>query len=92
MFDALLNWVLDLLEWVLGQLDQVIPEVPDWFSQASAAIASFMSYADGMSRWIPFDVVAVVVPGFLVLVAIGFGVKLVRIVASFLTAGGGSSG
>lgn len=59
--------------------------VPDLIGQASDWIV-------GVNAWVPFDHVATVL-GFVVLVlATAVAVRLVRIVASFLTAGGGSAG
>lgn len=54
-------------------------------------VGTVMGYASGFSIWLPFGIMgtcAAVVVGIFV---IGLTIRLVRIVASFLTGGGGSA-
>jgi len=44
-----------------------------------------------MGVWFPSTLVITVLTGVLALWLVGFGIKIVRIVASFFTAGGGSA-
>ena len=87
-------WFLDLLSSIVSGLLGLIPDVPvpGWMSDTSGLLSSLLGYASSMSVWFPWTVAAVVVPTVLACVAVGFATKVTRIVASFLTAGGGSAG
>ena len=46
----------------------------------------------GLGAWIPLNLAANVATALLACLVIGFAIKLVRIVVSFVTVGGGSAG
>lgn len=89
-----------ITELVLGVLASVVSFVgglfpsmtlPTWLASIPVWIDSLGSYLTGMDAWVPWDHFATVL-GFLALaLSIALAIKLVRIVASFLTAGGGSA-
>jgi len=88
------EWLLGVLGTLVRGLLSVLPDFdpPAWFSDSGGLFASIFGVADSMGVWLPVELgftVAVAVLGCLV---VGFGIKLVRIVASFATAGGGSAG
>lgn len=64
---------------------------PSWMTDASGYLSTVWSYGAGLGAWIPWPIVGTVVSAVLVCVALGFGIKLARIVASFMTFGGGSA-
>lgn len=88
--DALLSFVAWLVETVLGWMPTIAP--PQWLGQASDGLASMFAAASTMGAWLPvtlgFQVLGVV----LACVLVGLAIKLVRSVASYFLAGGGSSG
>jgi hypothetical protein len=67
------------------------PTPPDWWSSVSGAVDAVNSHITGLGAWLPFPVLRTVLAAVFALLAISLAVKVVRIVASFLTAGGGSA-
>ena len=88
------EWVLTAFQWLLHTLLSVLPvvTVPSWLSGNDSAFSTVFSAAGSMGVWFPSTLVIAVLTGVLALWLIGFGIKLVRVVASFFTAGGGSAG
>ena len=65
---------------------------PSWFMDSGSAFNSVLSDAASMTVWFPLGL-AVVIAQVLLTCQVGGGViKIGRIVASFLTVGGGSAG
>lgn len=90
---VIVEWALNAVGWVVNNIFSVMPDipVPSWFTGAGQALAGLFGAAASMGVWIPIAL-ALNVMG--VLFAAMFGgalIKLARIIASFLTAGGGSA-
>lgn len=87
------EWVLGVGGWLLTALLAALPTVtvPTWLSGNDSAFSTVFSAAGSMGVWFPSTLVISVLTGVLALWLVGFGIKLVRIVASFFTAGGGSA-
>lgn len=72
----------------------LLPDLPDPASvvgQTSGAWGTVISYMAGASGWFPFGFAFTCMAAVAVLGTSAGGVKLVRMIASFLTGGGGSS-
>lgn len=86
--------ILTALASVAGLMIGLLPDSqgePEAAGAVVQGIATFMGYAASLGAWIPWGVVA---PAFAVIGAglvVATAVKLVRIVASFVTLGGGSA-
>ena len=87
------EWLLGVGGWLLHTLLSALPvvTVPTWISGSDSAFSTVFSAADSMGVWFPTTLVVSVLTGVLTLWVVGFGIKVVRIVASFFTAGGGSA-
>lgn len=87
------EWLLTAFQWLLHGLLAVLPtvSVPSWLSSNDSAFTTVFSAAGSMGVWFPSTLVVTVLTGVLALWLVGFAIKLVRIVASFFTAGGGSA-
>jgi hypothetical protein len=87
------EWLLTAFQWLLHALLTALPtvSVPSWLSGNDTAFSGVFQAAGSMGVWFPSTLVISVVTGVLALWMVGFGIKLVRIVASFFTAGGGSA-
>lgn len=87
------EWLLTAFQWLLHTLLAALPTVtvPSWLSGNDSAFATVFSAAGSMGVWFPSTLVIAVLTGVLALWVVGFGIKIVRIVASFFTAGGGSA-
>jgi hypothetical protein len=86
--DLIFAFFADVVGIVLGLLPVISP--PSWLG-ADGAIATVLTYAGSMGAWFPAALTLSVISGVFVLWGIGFTIKVVRIVASFLTMGGGSA-
>lgn len=89
----IVQWFMTAMQAVFDKVFSVMPALdpPAWFTGAGTALSGLFSAAASMGVWIPIPL-ALNVMG--VLFASMFGgaiIKLARIVASFLTAGGGSA-
>lgn len=82
-----------LVSLVVGVLD-LLPSgnPPSWFVNAGATWSSLMGQVSGLSHWIPLALGVQVVTAILSCAVIGFTIKVVRLVLSYFTAGGGSAG
>lgn len=88
--DVLLGWLGALWSWLMGLFPVIDP--PDWLAGTGDALTTVTDHIGGMGRWLPFGLLGAVLGTFFLILAAGFVVKVVRIVASFFTAGGGSAG
>jgi len=87
------EWVLGVGGWLLHTLLGALPvmSVPGWMSSNDGAFSTVFGAAGSMGVWFPSTLVVTVLLAVVATWLVGFGIKLVRIVASFLTAGGGSA-
>lgn len=65
--------------------------IPDWAGQMTDWITELNGYLVSVSAWLPFDWMGVVLTVFIAVVLAALAIKVVRIIASFLTLGGGSA-
>lgn len=87
--EALISWVTGFIGWIVERF--AVPEVPSWLTGAPAQISDLGAKLAGTGQWIPWEIAQTVLSAVALCIAAGITVKLVRIVASFLTAGGGSA-
>lgn len=89
----IVKWLFGAFLAFIDQLVKLLPTdgPPSWWAGASDKIATVWGYASGLGAWLPYSTALTVAGGCLVVAAIGFTIKVIRIVASFLTAGGGSA-
>ena len=66
-------------------------DAPSWVASGAGYLAQLAQLGSGLAGWIPFPLAGTVITAFLACVLSGFIIKVVRIVASFFTAGGGSA-
>ncbi len=87
--ELIVGLIAGLLEFIGGLFGSW--SMPAWWSEVDNSLDFISDQAAGFGQWIPFS--AVVQALNLVVVAVGLAlvIKLVRIVASFFTAGGGSA-
>lgn len=87
------EWIMSafaaVVSTVLGWI--VLPEVPAFIGEAPAFISEVGTYLHGTGAWIPWGLLGSVVAAVVVAFGVMVTIKLVRIVASFLTLGGGSA-
>jgi len=90
----IVEWFLGLLVSLLETMVSALPsfDPPGWFTNANSGFASVFGVANSMGVWLPVGLGFTVLAAVLTCLVIGFGIKVTRIAASFLTAGGGSAG
>lgn len=86
--DAVLDYFFALIGSILDLLPQVT--VPSWMS-AGGPISKVFTYAGQMGAWFPMSEAVTIVGALLGVWVVGFGIKVTRIILSFLTFGGGSA-
>lgn len=87
----ILDVVTDFIAWVLGLFPSV--DVPVWMTTTVPdALATLNGYLVAIDAWLPFAHAATALLLVLAALTAAVALKGVRIVASFLTAGGGSAG
>lgn len=90
----ILKWILDAISNVIGTFLEAWDAIPapQWAKDAGATFGNAINQADGLGTWLPINFMLVVAAVVLGARLLAYTIKAVRIVASFLTAGGGSSG
>lgn len=88
--DAIINFFLGIVAALLSFLPSNEP--PAWLLTIGGAIGTVYAYAGQMGVWFPVTLVRNVALAVIAAMLAGFVVKMVRIVASFVTVGGGSAG
>jgi hypothetical protein len=88
--DALLRFVA----WVVETVDSWMPTytTPAWLSDLSGNLQPVLDTAASLGNWVPMALGLQVAGAVLLAVIVGLGIKVVRSVASYFLAGGGSSG
>lgn len=89
VIDWVLSWLATSVAW-LGTVIQA-PGVPSFIADLPGYVATAAGYMVGTGPWIPWALATAVVGAYLACLAAGIALKLARIVASFLTLGGGSA-
>jgi hypothetical protein len=87
--DAVLGWVASFVGWIGGLIQ--LPDPPNWIAGAPAAASAVAGYVADTGSWIPWTLMQAVILTWVTVLAAGLAIKVVRIVASFLTLGGGSA-
>lgn len=77
---------------VLWLLFPVTVVEPSWWGEVDAAFSTVFEYAGSLGVWFPAPVVATILAGVFSSIVAGLGIRLVRIIASFFTLGGGAAG
>ena len=88
------DWILSAGASLIHWLFSVLPTItaPTWLTSNNSAMSTVFADAGSMGVWFPSTLLIEVLTGLLVILGVGFGIKIARMVASFFTAGGGSAG
>jgi hypothetical protein len=87
--EALIRIGVGFVNFILGLLPDAGP--PAWM-QDGGVLSSIWQYGAGLGAWIPWPIVGTVLAAVFACMVAGFVIKVVRIIASFATVGGGSAG
>lgn len=90
IFDAIIAVFVGLLKAIAALIPKA--DVPAWFTSASGTLSDWLGYASSVGVWVPIPLMLTVMSAILVSIVTGFVIRLVRVIASFFTAGGGSAG
>jgi len=87
------GWLMSLGGWLLHTLTSALPviTVPSWLSSSDSAFSSVFSAAGSMGVWFPSTLVVSVLTVVLAMWLAGYVIKILRMVLSLFTAGGGSA-
>jgi hypothetical protein len=84
--------IVESVEWVGHQVNELVPPVPDWVGSLGGLVGQVGAAVGTLAAWFPVELVAPVLLAVIGTFAAGLAIKGVRIVASFLTLGGGGAG
>ena len=87
--DAVVGWAASFVAWIGGLVS--LPAVPTFLSSLGGYVGTASSYVTGTGVWMPWSLLVTVIGAWAVCLLAALVVKVVRIIASFLTLGGGSA-
>jgi hypothetical protein len=90
IFELLVTIFVALLELVADLFGDI--PAPGWLTGLGDQWADLVGQMGGLGAWIPWALLQTVVMAVLACVAIGFAIKVGRIVLALFTGGGGSAG
>ncbi|MEI8081427.1 MAG: hypothetical protein WCI74_06225 [Actinomycetes bacterium] len=87
------EWLMNTFSGTVAWLMMLVtvPAPPSWLADAGGYIATVGTYVTGTGVWIPWALISAVLGGWAVVMVAMVAIKGLRIVASFLTLGGGSA-
>lgn len=85
--------VLQFLALLASALLGVMPSVPvpSWLTAQSGPLGTVFADLTSMGVWFPVGLMTTVLAAYFAIKLVGFGIKVARIAASFMTGGGGSA-
>lgn len=85
--------VITVTMWLVKGLIATMPTAgpPGWLDDGAGYLNTLMESAAGLGAFIPWGLAVTVIMAVLACVVVGFVIKVVRIIASFFTLGGGSA-
>jgi hypothetical protein len=86
------TWIVQALGWLWSQVLASFPTVtvPGWLASAPGVTDALVDRLGGLGAWFPFSVLGAVLGSAVLIAGVALTIRVVRIVASFLTLGGGA--
>ena len=88
----IISWIIteltSFVTWVINGIPA--PSVPSWMSALDGQIASVVDFINSLGAWVPSTMLVTVITAFVAVFILTIGIRLTRLIASFLTGGGGS--
>jgi hypothetical protein len=92
LFEWLVTVLAAIVDFLIAALDALVPDPPAFIDDIPGYVDTLNGYLDGTDVWIPWEIVGPMIAVVGVAFLASWAIKIVRIVASYLTAGGGSAG
>jgi len=91
---VIIEWFFAVVASLWESLCAALPAipVPSWIGSGAGSVASVLGTAAQLGNWVPLPLFGLVVAAVLVCLIGGLAIKVTRIVASFITLGGGGAG
>lgn len=89
IIEGIVRMLTTLVKGVLDLLPSSNP--PGWFMSAGDAWSGLMAQVGLLGTWMPVTLATNVTAAILGSMGVGFAIKVVRLVVSYFTAGGGSA-
>lgn len=87
--DFVVSWFGRFVGWLGGLVS--LPDPPAFLGTLAGYVQQAAGYVASTGAWMPWGLLLAVIAAYAACLTAGVVVKLARIVASFLTAGGGSA-
>jgi hypothetical protein len=89
IIEWLMSLAANLFDWMFSGLPAYTP--PTWITGLSGAVAQVFAVAGSMGVWFPAPLVLSILLALLTFWVVSFGIKVIRLVVSLFTGGGGSA-
>lgn len=89
ILDALLNALTNAAVFVFGLFPTW--SLPSWWNNAMTGWGTIVAGISDLAHWVPLNAVGQVAIAVFLVSAFAFGVRVLRIVLSFISGGGGSA-
>jgi hypothetical protein len=93
VFAVITGLIMAFLAMLVSALLSILPSipVPSWLSGSDSAFGQVFAFGSSMGVWFPTTLALTVLAAYLGIKLVAFTIKVARIVASFMTGGGGSA-
>jgi hypothetical protein len=92
VIEHLVQWVQDLFasgwHWLVSQINVPVP--PAWMESGVEAIDQLMYWGAQLAAWVPWQVAVAACMTVVGCIVAALTIRVLRIIASFVTGGGGS--
>lgn len=90
IWETIMTWIVERLEAFGAELAELVPDPPGWALNAAASVSEVAAFASTFGHWVPWSLVVAVLLVVVGCIVAAFLIRIVRIVASFMTLGGGA--
>lgn len=86
--DTILTWLGNFVSWLVSIFPA--PGEVDWFDGIASAMDTLQGWFDGVRNWFALDLLVLVVGAVFAAWGVHIAIKVIRILISHFTGGGGS--
>jgi len=87
--EAIVRVAVGLVRMILNLLPNT--PAPAWLADGDGVLQTIWSYGAGLGAWVPWTTFSTVFAAVMLCLSVSLTIRLVRVIASFLTGGGGSA-
>lgn len=89
IFEAIVDVLATFFEWVGGLLPEI--DVPSWIGTIASSLATVTGFMAPLGVWVPFSAAQSATLLVVAAVVVALGTKVIRVLVSLFTGGGGGA-